>query len=122
MNADVSPGDWSARTGADQWSPPSVDRESAIFDAPDALKRPSCQAAQSGPAGAAANSGMMSPERTPWPAMLTPASCISDTMIGSDHVAPPSVERMTATLNDERPLLPLPPFERIRSKPSIRTP
>src|SRR4051812_35455988 len=65
---------------------------------------------------------MMSPERTSWPAMLTPVTCISETMIGSDQVAPPSVERITATLNDARPLLPLPPLLRIRSKPSIRTP
>ena len=38
-------GDWSTRIGADQWSPSSVDRESAIFDAPVGLKRRSCQAA-----------------------------------------------------------------------------
>src|SRR3954452_15709955 len=65
---------------------------------------------------------MMSPERTSWPAMLTPVTCISETMIGCDQVAPPSVDRMTATLNDARWLLPLPPLLRIRSKPSIRTP
>ena len=45
MNACVSPGDWSTRIGADQWSPPSVERESAIFDAPVGLKRWSCQTA-----------------------------------------------------------------------------
>ncbi len=43
-------------------------------------------------------------------------------MIGCDQVAPPSVERMTATLNDARWLLPFPPLVRIRQKPSIRTP
>jgi len=44
-NAGVSPGDWSALIGADQWSPPSVERESAILDAPLGLKRRSCQTA-----------------------------------------------------------------------------
>ena len=43
-------------------------------------------------------------------------------MIGSDQVAPPSVERITATLNDARWLLPFPPLLRIRTKPLIRTP
>src|SRR6478736_9196329 len=43
-------------------------------------------------------------------------------MIGGDHVAPPSVERMTATLVAARRLLPLPPLVWIRLKPSTRTP
>src|SRR3954469_5222549 len=65
---------------------------------------------------------MMSLERTSFPAMVTDVTCISGTMIGADNVAPPSVERITATWNDDSPLLPLPPLLRIRSKPSIRTP
>ena len=45
VKAGLSPGDWSIRIGVDQWSPPSVDSDNAIFALPVGLKRPSCQTA-----------------------------------------------------------------------------
>ena len=54
--------------------------------------------------------------------MLTFAKFCWATMIGCDQVAPPSLERITATEKDARWLLPRPPLFRIRSNPSISMP
>ena len=54
--------------------------------------------------------------------MLTLAKTCGATMIGFDHVAPPSVERITATDSVSRWLCPRPPLVWIRSNPSISTP
>src|SRR6516165_2246830 len=119
VNAGTSPGDWSIRTGALQCRPPSVDRDRAILACPSGLNRPSCHTAYRSPvAGSAVKAGMPSPVRTACPPMVTGALMSWLTMTGLDQVAPPSAERITATLETARGLLPFPPLVRIWTKPS----
>src|SRR5215472_5898636 len=127
-NAGVVPGDWSMRIVLLHVSPPSVDCAKAILEVP--VKRLSCQTAYRFPLiGLTANSGSSSLDRTPWPAIETPPTCCTSMGMASDHVLPPSIERMIEAVNvvpplQRPPLLNghLPPLLVIRLIPSISTP
>src|SRR5437899_5438684 len=86
------------RTGVDQVSPPSRDLDNAIAE-PAGLRLASCQTMYTDPFGPAAISGMMSSVRTGVPSCgskMKPGKALA-TLIGSDQVAPRSVDRITAT-------------------------
>src|SRR5215472_10702840 len=127
-NAGVVPGDWSMRIVLLHVSPPSVDCAKAILEVP--VNRLSCQTAYRLPLiGLTANSGSSSLDRTPRPAIATRPTCCTSMGVASDHVLPPSVERMIEAVNvvpplQRPPLLKghLPPLLVIRLIPSISTP
>src|ERR1700722_2717240 len=95
-------GVWLASIGVLQVRPPSVDSENAMLSKAPPLKRLSCQTTYRLPfAGSTAIIGMSSPARTVPPllgSVMPLLSWIVFTVIGADHVAPWSVERMRTML------------------------
>src|SRR5712691_2267182 len=110
--------------------PPSVEVEIATSSKLPPLNRASCHTTKSWPVcWSIAGSGGRSPVRSGAGAALlrgstllgslTPTDSSVETMVGSDHEAPPSADVMSATF---RPRAALGPVDKIRSKKSYRVP